>query len=235
MKKLKVLVGCERFGVLRDEFRALGHDAYSCDLVETQSPGPHIVEDVRVAARLGWDLFIVHPDCTFLTIANTYLGRGCSKYTPAQAAAHLEEAAAFFMDCVGLCEFIGRGCIENPVGRMSRRYRKPDQIVQPYEFGDDASKKTCLWLFGLPKLVTDPAKMVWGKFVCQCGQRFYVDENCPTCGDKQVILNKGMNPVWENQTPSNQNRLGPRPGRAMERAKTYLGIAKAMAEQWGGR
>lgn len=230
---MKVLIGCERFGVLRDAFAALGHDAYSCDLVHAH--GKHRLGDVRIVAREpGWDLFIVHPDCTFLTIANTYLGRGCSKYTPEEAAEHLERAAAFFMDCVELCEKVGRGGIENPVGRMSRRYRKPDQIIQPYEYGEDASKKTCLWLFGLPKLVADPAQRVWGKLVCECGRRFYIDEDCPNCGKHQVILNPNMNPVWANQTPSNQNRLGPREGRAMERAKTYPGIAKAMAQQWAG-
>ena len=226
---MKVLIGCERFGVLRDEFEKQGHDAWSCDLVD--APGKHFKRDVRdVANQGGWDLFIVHPDCTFLTIANTYGKRGCSKYTPAQFDVYRAAAVAFFMDCVELVEEVGKGVIENPVGIMSTRYRKPDQIIQPYQFGEDASKKTCLWLWGVRPLI--PTVPVFGKYVCKCGARFYVDEDCPNCGpENQRILN--TKPVWANQTPSNQNRLGPREGRAMERAKTYVGIARAMAHQWG--
>jgi len=148
---MNVLIGCERFGIIRDEFAKRGHNAWSCDLVE--APGKHFKEDVRsVATRYAWDIFIVHPDCTYLTVANTYMKRGCSKYTAEQAVELREGAIEFFMECVALCEKIGKGVIENPVGVMSTTYRKPDQIIQPWQFGDDASKKTCLWLFGLPPL-----------------------------------------------------------------------------------
>lgn len=200
---MKVLIGCERFGVLRDAFIRNGHDAWSCDLVD--SDGQHIRGDVReVASRSGWDLFIAHPDCTYLTVANTYIKRGCSKYTPEQALVLRDQAVAFFMECVALCEKIGRGAVENPVGIMSTLYRKPDQIVQPWQFGDDASKATCLWITSLPLLV-------------------------PT-----NVLPGGRKARRGNQTPSGQNKLGPSPDRAMLRAKTYPGIAKAIADQWGG-
>lgn len=199
---MKVLIGCERFGVLRDAFAAAGHDAWSCDLVP--AGGQHIRGDVRQAAsKPGWDLFIVHPDCTFLTVANTYINRGCSKYTPEKAIVLRDQACEFFMECVALCERIGKGAIENPVGIMSTRYRKPDQVVQPWQYGDDASKGTCLWIFGLPTLV-------------------------PT-----NVLPGGRSARRANQTAGGQNRLGPSHERAMLRAKTYPGIAKAMAAQWG--
>ena len=200
--KMRVLIGCERFGVLRDAFLALGHDAYSCDVVPTEAPGPHIQGDVREAMVTGWDLFIVHPDCTFLTVANTYLKRGCSKYTPTEALALQQVAIDFFL-CVAEAP-VARVCVENPIGVMSRRWRKPDQIVQPWQFGDDASKATCLWLRGLPLL------------------------------QHTTVLPGGPKARRANQTSSGQNRLGPSPQRAMLRAKTYPGIAAAMALQWGG-
>lgn len=199
---MKVLIGCERFGVLRDAFLARGHDAYSCDVVPTEAPGPHIQDDVRAAMHLGWDLFIVHPDCTFLTVANTYIKRGCSKYTPETALVLRQQAIDFFMEVVPNSP-VEKTVGENPVGIMSTVWRKPDQIIQPWQFGDDASKATCLWLKGLPPL------------------------------RHTNVLPGGRAARRANQTPSGQNGLGPSPERAMLRAKTYPGIAAAMAEQWG--
>lgn len=199
---MKVLVACERFGIVRDAFIAHGHDAWSCDLEPTQTPGPHIQDDALTVSRMpGWDLMVAHPDCTYLTVANTYMKRGCSKYTPEQATQLREDAVRFFMELWNAP--VERVAIENPVGVMSTRFRKPDQIVHPWQFGDDASKSTCLWLRGLPPLVhTNP-------------------------------LPGGRKARRANQTPSGQNRLGPSPERAMLRAKTYPGIAHAMAQQWG--
>ncbi len=195
---MRVLVGCERFGIIRDAFRAQGHDAWSCDLVP--AAGPHLEMDVREALQQPWDLFICHPDCTFLTVANTYILRGCAKYTPAEAIVYREQAVAFFMELV--TADVPRVCVENPIGIMSSRYRKPDQIVHPWQFGDDASKATCLWLKGLPLL--EPTN----------------------------ILPGGRQARRANQTASGQNKLGPSPERAMLRAKSYSGIATAMATQW---
>ncbi len=120
---------------------------------------------------------------------------------------------------------VKRKCIENPISIMSTLWRKPDQIIQPYEFSDDASKKTCLWLEGLPKLVIDPAKYVEPRWVCECGsvQRYKV--TCPRCRTFK------WKPRWANQTDSGQNRLGPSEHRAMDRARTYPGIAEAFT-QW---
>jgi hypothetical protein len=195
---MRVLIGCERFGVIRDAFLRLGHDAWSCDLAPTQAPGPHIQDDVRAAMHFGWD-----PDCTFLTVANTYIKRGCSKYTPQQAVGLRQAAIDFFMSVADAP--VPKVAVENPVGIMSRLWRKPDQIVQPWQFGDDASKATCLWLKALSLL--------------ECTN----------------VLPGGRKARRANQTPSGQNKLGPSAERAMLRAKTYPGIANAMALQWGGR
>jgi hypothetical protein len=196
MKRLKVLIGCERFGVVRDAFLALGHDAYSCDLVACPTGGPHIVDDVLDVMMFEWDLAIFHPDCTYLCGS----GLHWNKRRPERAIL-TERAAEFFMKLVNAP--IEKIAIENPIGCMSTRYRKPDQIIHPWQFGEDASKATCLWLKGLPLLV-------------------------PT-----NILPSGRLARRANQTPSGQNKLGPSPERAMMRARTYLGIATAMAEQWG--
>lgn len=188
--------------MIRDAFLSRGHDAFSCDLVPSASNADrHIIGDVlEIMRRPGWDLFIVHPECTFLTVANTYITRGCSKYTPAQASERREKAVEFFMAVANAP--VPRVCVENPVGIMSTRWRRPDQIIQPWQFGDDASKATCLWLRGLPLLT-------------------------PT-----NVLPGGRRARRANQTPSGQNNLGPSPDRAMLRARTYPGIAAAMADQW---
>ena len=197
---MKLLIACEESQAVCIEFRKLGHEAYSCDIQPESGGYPewHIKGDVLEQLDKGWDMMIAFPPCTFLTSANTYIKRGCSKYTPEQAKTYQQQAINFFMafaksDC-------WKKCIENPVGIMSTHYRKPDQIIQPWMFGEDASKKTCLWLKGLPPLK-------------------------PT-----NIITKER---YANQTPSGQNKLGPSPDRAKLRAKTYPGIAKAMAEQWG--
>lgn len=226
---MKVLIGCERSAVVRQEFERRGHDAWSCDIVESEAAGNHIVADVReVMRRPGWDLFIVHPECTFLTVANTYLRRGCSKYTAAEAKVLQRQAVEFFLEVAE--SGIPKSCTENPIGIMSRIYRPPDQIIQPYQFGDDASKATCLWLRGLQLLM--PTRFVEPRYSCRCGMVFEYalgKYGCPSCsGDHGAAR-----PFWGNQTQSGQNRLGPSANRSAMRARTYQGIAAAMAEQWG--
>ena len=201
---MRVLVGCERSGVLRRELLKRGHIAYSCDL-EPADDGEktnHIQYDVlqvmNSPAYGAWDAAFFFPDCTYLTSAGlhwnkVYLGR--IKQT--------EAAAEFFMECINAP--IDKIVVENPIGCMSTRYRKPDQIIQPYQFGDDASKATCLWLKNLPKLAVDPALRVLGRWV----------------NGKER---------WSNQTDSGQNKLGPSPDRAQKRSETYPGIAKALAD-----
>lgn len=192
---MKVLIACEESGAVRREFRALGHDAWSCDLLPAADGDKHHVQGDVTPLLLGhWDLVIAFPPCTHLCVS----GARWWKSKPEQ---ELRDAEAFFMLFTTLpC----RWAIENPVGRMSSLYRKPDQIIQPWWFGDDASKKTCLWLNGLPPLVAT--------------------NRLP--GDDKTRR--------ANQTASGQNKLGPSPDRARLRSQTYPGIAKAMAQQWGG-
>lgn len=198
---MKVLIGCERSGVVRDAFLRRGHDAVSCDLVESEAPGPHIVGDVIEALTRGWDLAILHPDCTYLAVS----GLHWNKRRPERAK--LTEQSVEFVE--RLMHYATKHALywalENPIGCLSTRIRKPDQIIQPWQFGEDASKATCLWLCGLEPL--QPTKVLPG----------------------------GAKARRANQTPSGQNKLGPSPERAMLRAKTYQGIAEAMADQWGAK
>lgn len=231
---MKVLIACERFGVIRDAFIKAGHDAMSCDLVDTLAPGPHYAGDVRDILNDGWDLMIAHPDCTYLTNSAAW-AFGDGPYHQAVnpgtlVGASRRAARVEALDFVRLLMAapIPRIAIENPVGAISNAIRKPDQIIQPYEYGDDASKATCLWLKGLPKLV--PTKFVEPRLICSgCGTVFsYGQHKCPECSS-------GCHrPRWANQTNSGQNKLSPSDDRAMERAKTYQGWADAMARQWGG-
>ncbi len=143
---MKVLVACEFSGVVRDAFLALGHDAVSCDLLDTEQPGPHIRGDVYEILGDGWDLMIAHPPCTYLSSSGLHWnGR-----IPGRAQM-TEEAVRFVRNLMEAP--IPRIAVENPIGCLSTRIRKPDQIVQPWQFGEDASKATCLWLKGLPALM----------------------------------------------------------------------------------
>ena len=145
MKPLRVLVGCEYSGTVRDAFIALGHSAMSCDFLPTDKPGPHCRWDVRNMLGMGWDLAIFHPPCTYLSVSGIHWnnrGRGWEE----------TEKALEFVQLL-LNADIQRIALENPVSIISSRIRKPDQIIHPYQFGHDASKATCLWLKNLPKLV----------------------------------------------------------------------------------
>ena len=216
----RVLIACERFGVIRDAFIKAGHDAVSCDLVDTSVPGPHYTGDVRNILDDGWDLMIAHPDCTYLCSS----GLHWNHRVPGRA--QLTEEALDFVRLL-MAAPISRIAIENPMGRIGTAIRKADQTIQPYEFGDNASKRTGLWLKNLPKL--KPTKFVKPRLVCQdCKSVFaYGHHKCLKCGSHRYL------PRWDNQTDSGQNKLGPSDDRAMLRAKTYQGWADAMADQWG--
>ena len=191
---MNVLVACEFSGVVREAFRKLGHDAWSCDLLPSEIPGQHLQCDIRKILDYGfWDLMIAHPPCTDLSVSG-------ARYFAAKRADGRQQASIdFFMDLANAP--IPLIAIENPIGIMSTIWRKPDQIIQPWMFGHPESKATCLWLKGLPTLHAT-----------------------------NILVNSGR---WNNQTPSGQNKLGPSPDRAMNRSRTYAGIAAAMAEQWG--
>ena len=196
---MNVLVACEFSGVVRDAFIIMGHDAVSCDLLPSETKGRHHVGNVEEILNDGWDMMIGHPPCTYLASS------GLHWTTRGLRDRSLTERAIEFVSLL-MSAPIEKICIENPVGIISSRIRKPDQIIQPYEFGEDASKKTCLWLKGLPALR--------GTKYCE----------------PRMINGKSR---WGNQCASGQNKLGPNMNRWKQRSVTYPGIAAAMAEQWG--
>lgn len=206
---MKVLVACEESQAVTKELRRLGHEAYSCD-IEPCSGGHtewHIQQDVTPLLKDKWDMIIAFPPCTHL--ANS----GAAYWKEKQADGRQQAAIDFFMQFVN-CD-CSKVAIENPVGIMSKAYRKPDQIIQPWQFGDEASKKTCLWLKGLPALC--PTNIVdKGEFY-----RIYT----PAKNGKAYSV-----PLW-------YQKLGglPPAERAKMRSKTFPGIARAMAEQWAGQ
>lgn len=181
---VRVLVACEFSGVVREAFRELGHDAWSVDLLPTEIPGQHLQGDVRWVLGAGWDLLIAHPPCTNLCRS----GARWWKDRQAEQAADL----AFVKQLLDAP--IPKIALENPIGIISTRIRKPDQIIQPWMFGHGETKATALWLKGLPPL--QPTLIV----------------------------------------PGREPRIGSMPdrkSRARDRSRTYVGIAEAMARQWG--
>jgi site-specific DNA-cytosine methylase len=189
---MKVLIACEYSGAVRDAFIAQGHDAISCDILPTDAPGPHYQGDVRDILEDGFDLMVAHPPCTHLAVS------GARWFKDKQ----IEQAEALDFVRLLLAAPIDKIALENPISIISSRIRKPNQIIQPWQFGSPESKSTCLWLKNLPNLI-------------------------PT--DVLPLPPSGR---WNNQTPSGQNKLGPSPDRWKERSKTYQGIAEAMAQQW---
>ena len=146
---MRVLIGCEMSGIVRDAFLSKGHDVWSCDVIPTLKPGPHIINDVRNILDWNWDLAVFFPPCTHLASSG-------ARWFP-QKRWEQKEALKFVRLLMNAP--IPRIAIENPVGVISTAIRKPDQIIQPWQFGEDASKKTCLWLKNLPPLY--PTKMVF--------------------------------------------------------------------------
>ncbi len=193
---LRVLVACEYSGVVRDAFCALGHDAVSCDLLPTDAPGSHHMGDVLPLLRQSWDIIIAFPPCTYLCSSGMHWTvRG--KRDP-----QLTEDALLFVAAL-LNADAPHIALENPVGAISTRIRKPDCVIHPWQFGHPESKTTCLWLKNLPSLM--PSN----------------------------ILQKPASGHWENQcAKGSQNKLPPSPDRWKLRSKTYQGIADAMAAQW---
>jgi len=151
---MKVLVACEFSGIVRDAFIKRGHDAWSCDLLPTEKPGPHIKGDVLKVLDEDWDLMIAHPPCTHLAVS------GARWFPEKIKDGRQQEAIDFFMDLVNAP--INKICIENPISIMSTKYKLPDQIIHPWMFGHGETKATCLWLKNLPKLT--PTDIVKGRY-----------------------------------------------------------------------
>jgi hypothetical protein len=204
---MKVLIACEYSGVVRDHFLARGHDALSCDFLPTQSVGPHYQGDVTDLLGDGWDLMIAHPPCTFLAVSGaTHLYHKDGSRNE-ERFRNQSLALDFVRKLMGAR--IPRIAIENPVSVISTKIRKPDQIVQPWMFGDEATKTTCLWLENLPKLV--PTNIV-GK------------------GERTVFKSGKSHPKWYADVLKVARTAEER--RTL-RSRTFEGIARAMAEQWG--
>jgi hypothetical protein len=195
---MRILVACEYSGTVRDAFLKAGHDAMSCDLLPTDVAGPHYQGNVMDIIDQGWDLMIAHPPCTYLCSS----GLHWNKRRP-ERAKQTEDALDFVR--LLLEAPIPKIAIENPIGCISTRIRPPDQTVQPWQYGHDASKATCLWLKGLPPL--RPTGFV----------------------EPRIVDGKRR---WANQTDSGQNRLPPSADRWKIRSETYSGIADAMVSQW---
>jgi len=205
---VRVLLACEESQAVTIEMRKRGHEAYSCDLLPCSGGHPewHLQKDVKEVLKEKWDMIIAFPPCTYLTVTgNRWFNVERYGEKAIQRAKDREEAIKFFMLFVNAdCDKIA---IENPVGVMSTRWRKPDQIIQPYQFGDPFEKKTCLWLKGLDKLQNTN--------VLEKPERKYFKSG------------KSM-PGWYAEAW----KL-PKEERSTLRSKTFPGIAAAMAEQWG--
>ena len=203
---MKILVACEESQAVTKELRKLGHEAYSCDVLSCSGGHPewHIKKDVFEVINKNWDMMIAFPPCTHLAVS------GARHFAQKIADGRQQQGIDFFMNLVNAP--IDRIAIENPIGIMSSKYRKPDQIIQPWQFGDKAQKSTCLWLKNLKKL--EPTDIVdKGEFI-------------------EFISKKGVKkrqPKWyfdalnKAKTPQERSTL---------RSKTFPGIAKAMAIQW---
>lgn len=221
---MKVLIACEESQRVCIAFRERGHEAYSCDILECSGGHPewHIQQDVlpllngdcifetcdkKLHSVTGrWDMIIAFPPCTDLTVA------GAKYFKQKRADGRQDRAIEFFMKfALADCDRIS---IENPVGIMSTKWRKPDQYIQPYQFGHGVSKKTCLWLKGLPKL--QPTEIVEYEKIHSKGRTGGYSGNSWYCRDEN-----GKILAWND------------PRTAIIRSKTFPGIAKAMAEQWG--
>lgn len=206
---MKVLIACEESQHVCIEFRKLGHEAYSCDILPCSGGYRewHFQMDVRELLKYPWDMIIAHPPCTYLTnTGNRWYNIDRYGDKAKERWKKRQEAIEFFMIFTELkCERIA---IENPIGIMSSYYRRPNQIIHPYLFGDPERKATCLWLKGLPNL--QPTNIVEPNII-------------------HYKNGKGTDSPWHMNTM----KLPPAE-RARERSKTFPGIAKAMALQWGG-
>jgi hypothetical protein len=220
IQKFRVLVACEYSGRVRDAFIALGHDAMSCDLLPTDVPGPHYQGDVRDVIGDGWNLMVSHPPCTYLCSS----GLHWNKRTPGRQA--LTDESIEFVRLL-LDAPIKHIALENPIGCISTLIRKPEQTIQPWQFGEDASKSTCLWLKNLPLLTH--TEIIEPRWVC-CG--IDLPDGVGKYGCVNCVGDKKPRPRWANQTNSGQNKLPPSEDRWKTRSETYRGIAQAMAEQW---
>lgn len=197
---MRVLIACEFSGTVRQAFREVGHDAWSCDIVDCDDNSKYHIKDdaLNVAVKHKWDMMIAFPPCTHIAVS------GARHFEQKRKDGRQQQGIDFFISIANLP--IEKKCIENPVGIMSRIYRKPDQIINPYQFGHNVCKKTCLWLTNLPLLT--PTKIV--------------DKG------EHIVFPSGkrMHKWYADKAFGGEERQ-------KVRNKTFKGIADAMAEQWG--
>lgn len=203
---MRILVACEESQAVTKELRKLGHEAFSCDILECSGGHPewHLQQDVFEVINQGWDMMIAFPPCTDLAVS------GARHFERKRADGSQQRSIKFFMDLANAP--IEKIALENPIGIMSTEWRKPDQIIQPWQFGDKAQKSTCLWLKGLPKLKHTN--------IVEKGEFF---EFTSKKGEKKRMPMWYYKALQEAKTPAQRRTL---------RSKTFKGIAKAMAEQW---
>lgn len=214
-RSMNILIGCEESGVVRNSFSELGHYSISLDLLPSLTPGHHIIQDIveylESVPDNSFDIVGLHPECTKICVSGNHV------YAAGKPKHQMRLDQVKWVDYLwGLAKRKSKAVyLENPVGVLPTMSNLPrPQYIQPYEFGEDASKKTALFLHNLPKLIS--SRRFIGRVV-----------EYPKGSGKMVER-------WSNQTDSGQNKLGPSDDRWKERSKTYTGIAKAMAEQWGG-
>lgn len=205
---MKILIACEYSGIVRDFFIQNGHNAVSCDILPTEKKGPHITGDVLGVLNNGWDMMIAFPPCTHLASS------GAAHFKKKQEDGRQQKSIDFFMKLVNAK--IDKIAIENPIGIMSSKYRQPDQIVHPYYFGDNYPKSTCLWLKNLPKL-----------FHCPVDDLFYKK---PHVVPEYIEYNSKKTKSGKSKY-SKFGKLGK--GKGKERSLMPMGLAQAMANQWG--
>jgi len=213
---MRVAVLCEVSGRVRDAFLAAGHDAISCDIEPSESPGPHIQGDCRDYDWSEYDLIVAHPPCTYLSNVGN---RAMKEDQTGQRKRKRYEAFIFFMWCYNLP--VKMICVENPKGYINSHFRKPDQIIQPYFFGDREMKTTCLWLRGLSPLIhSEQDDLFFSKTHVEKPEPKYILKS----GKK-----KGQKVYFTEAHPGNSNKEA-----SKNRSRTFPGIAAAMAAQWGG-
>ena len=201
MRKLRILIACEFSGIVREAFRRKGHDVWSCDLLDTEIPGQHIKGDVRDIDFSTFDLMIAHPPCTYLAVSGA---RWFKDRLPEQ-----EQALEFVRFLMTLP--IPKIAIENPISVISTRIRKPNQIIQPWMFGHEETKATCLWLQGLPLL--KPTNIVEPDYMRKPDGTYYRDKK----GGRYSKMH------FMSRFKKDRGKL---------RSRTYRGVAEAMATQW---
>lgn len=213
---MKILIACEISGRVRDAFIKRGHDAMSCDLLPTDKFGPHYQGDVLGILDQGWDLMIAHPPCTHLALA------GAPSFKKKREDGRQQKGIDFFMAMIDAP--IEKICVENPMCIMSKVYRPPDQIIQPYYFGDNAQKTTWLWLKGLKTLYHNGEPSLFGEPVTHVEKGDFFEYTNKKTGKRKKVPKWYADAFLNGVSAENRTKL---------RSITFQGIANAMAEQWG--